>query len=202
VTQSARWCHGNVRQHRASPPDPIEGPRGWCKHPPMMAAAHLTSPSLSVSPSTQDGARCTMDKRKSCVASHLYPEVRGRSPNPCCSDPGGDGRFVTMLRSNGGRNDDRAHTSEERARQSGWGAGSAWQWPWGLGLAECGEVGRENNNSAQGPGIPFLFYSYFVFPTQIHNLNSNLFICFTQGSSAQIKVLAWNDIFIHIYIFL
>jgi hypothetical protein len=34
------------------------------------------------------------------------------------------------------------------------------------------------------------FYSSFVFPTSIHNLNSNLFMSFIKGSSAQIKVLA------------
>jgi hypothetical protein len=39
-----------------------------------------------------------MAEGKSRVASHLYPDVRGCSSNPCCSDPGGDGRsaeFVT-----------------------------------------------------------------------------------------------------------
>jgi hypothetical protein len=41
-------------------------------------------------------------------------------------------------------------------------------------------------------GVRFFsfFYSCFVFPTQIHILNSNLFMVFTQGSSAQIKLLA------------
>jgi hypothetical protein len=61
------------------------------------------------------------------------------------------------------------------------------------------------NNSAQGHMSSFFsfffFYSCFVSPTQIHNLNSNLFMGFTQGSSARIKVLSWNDIFIHIYNF-
>jgi hypothetical protein len=64
------------------------------------------------------------------------------------------------------------------------------------------ELGRGGGNRPKAPGILFLFYSSFVFSTQIHSLNSNLLMGFTQGSSAQIKVLAWNDIFIHIYIYI
>jgi hypothetical protein len=44
----------------------------------------------------------------------------------------------------------------------------------------------------------FIFLFLFYFSTPIQNLNSNLFMSFIQGSSAQIKVLAWNDIYIYI----
>jgi hypothetical protein len=44
----------------------------------------------------------------------------------------------------------------------------------------------------KAPGIPFchFFNSCFDSPTPIYNLNSNLFMGFTQGSSAEIKVLS------------
>jgi hypothetical protein len=55
----------------------------------------------------------------------------------------------------------------------------------GLEMGQAGVLAHDVGSSS------FLFfYSCFVFSTQIHNLNSNLFMGFTQGSSAQIKVLA------------
>jgi hypothetical protein len=62
-------------------------------------------------------------------------------------------------------------------------------WSWAVGswaakwLRSCGPSERMAEievKSTQAPGIPF-FYSCFVFPIPIHNLNSNLFMNFKQG---------------------